>query len=369
MNLLAPSSLLAASQPQLADPAWLLLLLAVPLLLWRHHRHATRDRLPALTYSRLPAGSGGAWRLHLPIYCRLLALALLIIALARPQLGQTWEEITTEGIDIQIALDVSGSMAAEDFQPRNRLAVAKDVVKQFVASRTASGRGPSTTAADPGSRTPRFAPDSRRDRVGLVIFAGSAVTRSPLTTDGPALQRMVDGVQLETLPDGTAIGVALATAAARLRTSDATSRVVVLVTDGANNGGEIDPRSAASLCRGLGLKVYTVGVGTDGQVPVPRTYVDPRTGQRQVERVYTRMEVDEELLQHIADHTGGRFFLASDPDALRRIFAEIDRLETTERTVREHVEYREIFPPFALTGLALLLLPLLASAVGWTVEP
>ena len=200
--------------PHLASPAWLLLLLALPLLAWAHHR---RSSLGALTYSRLPAMAGrsrGAWRLHLPFYARLLAFTCLVLALARPQLGYAWEESLTEGIDIQLVLDVSGSMGAEDFQPKDRLTVAKQVVKEFVAGR-------------PG------------DRIGATIFSGAAMTRAPLTTDREMLNLIVDSVELNTLPDGTAIGVALASAAARLKDSQAKTKVIVLVTDGANNAGEI----------------------------------------------------------------------------------------------------------------------------------
>jgi Ca-activated chloride channel family protein len=337
--------------PQLASPGWLLVLGLLPLLALRHHR---RPRVPALTYSRLPhqrryaggsvGGSVGLWRLHLPFYCRLLALALLIVALGRPQWGESWEESTSEGIDIEVVLDVSGSMGAEDFQPKNRLAVARDVVVDFVRRRPT-------------------------DRLGLVIFAGSAVTRAPLTTDRRTLINKVHEVELGQLPDGTAIGVALATAALRLRHSAATSKVVVLITDGANNAGEIDPQSAAALCAGLGIRVYTIGVGTDERVPVPRHYTNPRTGRPAVERRYLQLEVDEELLTAIAERTRGQFYLATDAEALRRIFIEIDRLEKTEITVERRVSYRDMFQPFAATALGLLLLPTVGAALRWTVEP
>src|SRR5262249_18650774 len=181
-------------------------------------------------------GAGGALRPPLPFYARLLALGCLIVALARPQMGYAWEESLTEGIDIMIVLDISGSMGAEDFQPKDRLTVAKQVVKELIAGRTG-------------------------DRIGVTIFSGGAMTRAPLTTDREMLGTIVDAVELNSLPDGTAIGVALASAAARLKDSQAKTKVVVLVTDGANNAGAIDPVSAAALCKGLGLKVYTIGVG------------------------------------------------------------------------------------------------------------
>ncbi len=334
--------------PHLASPAWLLLLLALPLLAWAHHR---RSSLGALTYSRLPDGGGrpggrtrGAWRLHFPFYARLLAFLCLVLALARPQLGYAWEESLTEGIDIQLVLDVSGSMGAEDFQPKDRLSVAKEVVKEFVAGR-------------PG------------DRIGLTIFSGAAMTRAPLTTDRDMLGMIVDSVGLNTLPDGTAIGVALASAAARLKDGQAKTKVVVLVTDGANNAGAIDPISAAALCKGLGLKVYTIGVGSAGRVPVPLPVQDPVTGRIVTRRYMMNVPVDEPLLQQISQRTGGQFFRATDREGLQRIFHEIDRLEKTPLQVKRYVRYREAFPPLVWAGLALLLLPLAAAGLQVTAEP
>lgn len=330
--------------PDLAHPLWLALLALVPLLAWRRHRRAS---LGALTYSRLPGATGaagGGWRLHLPFYLRLAALVLLVVALARPRLGYAWEESLTEGIDIEIALDVSGSMAAEDFQPRNRLVVAKEVVKDFVAGRTG-------------------------DRIGLVVFSGAALTQAPLTTDRDMLGFLVDAVEIGNLPRGTAIGVALATSAARLRHSEAETRVIVLVTDGVSNAGEIDPRSAAALCDGLGIRVYTVGVGTDRRVPVPVAVQDPRTGRPVVRRVMRKMPVDEALLAEIAERTGGRFFLATDREALVDVFRDIDRLEKSELQVKRFVRYRDVFQPLAWSALALMLLPLIPAALAVTAEP
>ena len=327
--------------PSLQDPLWLAGLLILPLLVWSHHR---RHGLGALSYSRLPAGGGGGWRLHLPFYSRLLALALLLLALARPQLGYAWEESLTEGIDIEVVLDVSGSMGAEDFQPRNRLAVAKEVVKEFVDARPA-------------------------DRIGMVIFSGSAVTKAPLTTDRQMLAHLIDSVELNTLPDGTAIGVALANAAARLKDSDAKTKVIILVTDGVNNAGAIDPVSAASVCKGLGIRVYTIGVGTAGRVPIPVLSTDPITGRQVTRRVLMNVEVDEELLQGIADHTGGVFYQATDGERFREIFSEIDELEKTVLQTKHYVRYKEVFQPFTWAALSLLLLPLLGAIIGATAEP
>jgi Ca-activated chloride channel family protein len=335
---------LANAATSLGDPLWLLLLLALPPLAWIHHRRAP---FGALTYSRLPAGAGrsrGAWRLHLPFYARLLAFACLVAALARPQLGYAWEESLTEGIDIQLALDVSGSMGAEDFQPKDRVTVAKQVVKEFVGGR-------------PG------------DRIGLTIFSGAAMTRAPLTTDRDMLGLIIDSVELNTLPDGTAIGVALASAAARLKDSAAKTKVIVLVTDGVNNAGAIDPISAAALCKGLGIKVYTIGVGSAGRVPVPIPVQDPLTGKVVTRRYMMNVPVDEELLRQISQRTGGNFYRATDREGLRRIFAEIDRLEKTPLQVKRYVRYTEAFPPLVWAALALLLLPLATAGLQVTAEP
>ncbi|MEO1084236.1 MAG: VWA domain-containing protein [Acidobacteriota bacterium] len=323
-----------------ADP-WLLALLALlPYLAWRRHRARAYG---ALTYSSTPVGSGGLWRLHLGFYLRLLALGCLIVAAARPQHGYALEQHLTEGVDNQIVLDISGSMAAEDFQPRNRLTVAKDVMQEFVDKR-------------------------RGDRVGIVVFAGQALTKAPLTTDHDMLRVLLDSIELGALPDGTAIGMALASAAARLRDSVASSKVVVLVTDGVNNRGAIDPDSAAAVCEGLGVKVYTIGVGTDGVVPVP---VQTRNafGRIVTQRHNMEVKVDEELLRSIAERTGGRFFQAIDPASLRQIFEEIDQLEKTEIEVKRYIRHDEAFQPLVWAGLLLLLVPALPALVGLTVEP
>lgn len=321
---------------------WLLALLALlPLLAIQHHRRPVSG---ALRYSRLPAPSGGRWRLHLPFYCRLLALGFLVVALARPQLGHVWEETTTEGIDIQLVLDVSGSMAAEDFRPLNRIEVAKELLREFIASRSG-------------------------DRLGLVVFAGTARTLSPLTADRRMLAELVDSIELHTLPDGTAIGMGLAHAAARLRAGEGESRVVVLVTDGINNAGEIDPVTAAALCKGLGLRVHTVAVGREGRVPLPVPVRDAEGKLVETRRMQVELGVDEALLRDIAAQTGGRFYMATDPGALQSIFEEIDRLETSPRTVRRLVRREEGFQPLAWTALALLLLPTLLMPLRVTAEP
>ena len=327
-------------QLHLQDPWVLLLGLLLPLLAYLRHR---RQSYGELTYSSLSGRSGGAWRIHLPFYLRLTALALLIAACARPQLGFAREENLTEGIDIQVVLDISGSMAAEDFQPRNRLTVAKDVMKEFVSKRLG-------------------------DRVGIVVFAGSALTKAPLTTDHQMLQLLLDSIELHTLPDGTAIGMALAAGAARLKDSEATTKVIVLVTDGVNNAGAIDPDSAAAVCEGLGIKVYTIGVGTAGVVPVPMQFRDA-FGRLETRRVNMDVEVDEELLKAIAERTGGQFFQAIDPESLRSIFNEIDELEKTPLEIKRYIRYKEVFQPLVQAALVLLLAPLALALLSLTAEP
>lgn len=325
---------------QIQDPWVLWLAWLLPILAIRRHR---RRAYGQLIYSSLPINVGGSWRLHLPFYLRLLALGLLIVAAARPQLGAVTEEHLTEGIDIQMVLDISGSMAAEDFQPRNRLSVAKEVMRDFIAKRQA-------------------------DRIGIVVFAGRALTKAPLTGDHAVLRRLLDAIELHTLPDGTAIGMALAAGALRLKDSAAETRVIVLVTDGVNNAGTIDPDSAAAVCEGLGIKVYTIGVGTAGVVPVPMQFRDA-FGKLETQRVDMNVEVDEELLAAIAKRTGGKFFQATDPDSLRGIFAEIDELETTPLEIKRYVRYREAFQPLVQVALTLLLAPLALALLGLTAEP
>jgi Ca-activated chloride channel family protein len=266
------------------------------------------------------------------------------VALARPQLGYAWEESTTEGIDVQIALDVSGSMGAKDFEPRNRLEVAKRVVRDFVAGRTG-------------------------DRIGLTTFAGTALTRSPLTIDHGLLDQLVAALEPTTTPDGTAIGVALASSVSRIKDSAAKSRIVVLVTDGVNNAGEIDPLSAAAIAEGLAIKVYTVGVGTHGSAMVPIQETDRLTGRLVTHDVLMEVEVDEKLLGEIAARTGGRFYRATDADALAAVFAEIDRLERSPIEVKRHVRYREAYPPLVWTALLFAAAPLAFGLLGVTVEP
>lgn len=309
-----------------ASPAWLLLLLALPVFwLWARARRRRALVLPALaTAGDLPR----TWRERLravPEVFRVLAFACGILALARPQELSAGRPVTTSGVDIVLALDASGSMKAEDFQPRNRLEVAKKAAVDFIADRPS-------------------------DRIGLVTFAGQAVTQAPLTLDHDILMTTVRRVAIGGLAEGTAIGTALATAVNRLRASDARSRVVILLTDGVNNAGQIDPLTAAETARVLGVKVYTIGVGTTGEAPY--LLEDPRFGRRYV-RVVVR--IDEEILRGIAARTGGQYFRATDPQALTQVYAEIDRLERSPLTGRR--------PVVRLDRYLWVLLPALAFVV------
>ena len=258
-------------------------------------------------------------------WLRGLALCLLAIALARPQSGSSETTVSTYGVDIVIALDASGSMRAEDFRPMNRLEVAKRTLAQFVEQR----------------------PD---DRVGLVVFAGLATTRCPLTLDHEMVQQFVDDVGFPSQEeDGTALGMGLATAVARLKSSPARSKVIVLLTDGRNNRGQIGPDTAAELAHALGIRVYTVGVGTEGEAPVP---VDTPLGRRYV---YQRLDLDENLLQSIATRCGGKFFRAQDAKGLREVFDSINSLEKSRQESRQRILYTERFS-LALFPAALALL-------------
>lgn len=312
---------------------WVLLLLPVPLLLmWLFRRFETvqpKLSLPRTSLAKsLPPTLRAKFR-SLPMWLTMAALSLMVVALARPQKGLGRDQLTTEGVDIVVALDVSGSMAAQDFQPDNRLAVAKSVVADFIRRRT-------------------------RDRLGLVIFAGRAITQSPATTDQALLLRQLEDVALDRLPDGTAIGSGLATALSRLSKSESKTKVVVLVTDGANNSGEIDPDTATDIAKAMEVKIYTVGVGKGGIAPVPVRAQDPFTGRVVSRTVNMEVPIDLDLLKRIAEKTGGAFFSATDESSFRDIFARIDALETTRLKSVSFRRFQELFPPFLATSAVLL---------------
>jgi Ca-activated chloride channel family protein len=289
------------------SPWVLLLLLAVPALAWWSRR--PESRRPAVLWVRSAGSSGlGAALLSGVELLPWAALVLAVIAMARPQQGIRQSETETRGVDIMLAIDISPSMAAEDFRPSNRLAVAKQTARDFIRQR-------------------------EHDRIGLVGFAATAFNQCPLTLDHDALAELLDGLDFGLVEDGTAIGMGLATSVVGLKESKTPSKIVVLLTDGQNNRGAIDPLTGAELARAFGVKVYAVLVGRGGVVPVPVD--DPLLGRR-IEMV--RMDVDEGTLREIAQRTGGRFFRAQDPEALAGIYGAIDRLE---RAPIRSVEYRE----------------------------
>ncbi len=314
-----------------AYPWCLLVLAAIPFLVFFRARRRRRE--PALRFSELSplaALSPSLWaRLAwLPFALRMLAVALLIVALARPQKGASGEEIVAEGVDIMLILDVSSSMLAEDFRPNNRLHVAKEVVADFIHKRD-------------------------NDRLGMVVFARHALTKTPLTLDHDILLTQLADVEIGIVPDGTAIGNAIASGVNRIKDSDAKSRLMILLTDGENTAGEIDPLTAARLAKSFGIKVYTVGVGRGGFVPFP--FRNPLGGV-----LYQNVEIpiDEANLTQIADTTGGRFFRARDTESLKAVYSEIDSLERTEIEQVQYVRYTELAPRFMTAALLFLVLEL-----------
>lgn len=320
-----------------ANP-WLLAFLAViPVLVWRYLRRLrTGDGSLRFASTIALEGVRPPWTVrvrHVLFGMNMFALALCITAMARPQQGTEEEEVLTEGVDIILALDASGSMAAEDFEPRNRLYVAKLVVEKFIEG-------------------------LKHDRVGLVVFAGKAFTRCPLTLDYGVLLHVVDSIELGTIEDGTAIGTSLATCINRLRESKAKSKVVILVTDGVNNRGEIQPLDAAEIARTLGVKIYTVGIGSQGTARVPVS--DPTYGKVYVDM---QVEIDEASLTHIAEMTGGLYYRATDKPSLERIFQDIARLEKTQIRVKSYTHYDERYLEYLKPALALILI---AAAAGFT---
>jgi Ca-activated chloride channel family protein len=302
-----------------------LLLGLVWLLLARRRRPVTLLYPSAAPFRDAPRSLAVRLR-HLPLALRLLGLALLVVAFARPQTGRQEEEVLTEGINIVLTVDISGSMRTEDFKPRNRLEVAKEVVAGFIRGR-------------------------RNDLIGVVVFAANAYTRCPLTLDYPVLLDLLREVAIAPREeDGTAIGMGLATAVSRLKDVRGKSKVIILLTDGRNNRGQIDPLSGARLAQTLGIKVYTIGVGTEGEAPYPID--DPILGRRYIN---VSADIDEETLQQIAAATGGQYFRATDARALKLIFDRIDRMERTEIRVRGYVRRAERFA-YALYPGAILIL-------------
>jgi Ca-activated chloride channel family protein len=317
-----------------ASPLWLIALVVLPLLavlyLWRQRRPRPSVAFPSASGLRPLVGFWGRWGRHLLILLRIAALALLVVALMRPRALFEEQKLSTEGIDLVIALDISTSMLAEDLEPRNRLEAAKQVASEFISGRAS-------------------------DRIGLVMYAGEAFTWAPLTLDYGVVTSLLEQVTSEKVltgmvEDGTAIGKAIAVGANRLRHGDAESRVLILLTDGVNNVDQPDPLTAAGAAAELGIRIYTIGVGTHGTARAP---VMTRGGVR-YRTVPVR--IDEELLTRIAELSGGRYWRATSTEALREIYARIDQLETTEIEVEHLRHFRERFSLFAAIALALLVL-------------
>jgi Ca-activated chloride channel family protein len=311
---------------------FLLLLLLLPLLWWWWRRSRRSD---GTSYSDLRLVSRvreSGWLLRVPVSCRLFAFGIWVIASAGPRLGGSQVEVKKEGIAIVIAIDLSSSMLAEDFAPSNRMEVAKQQAIDFIKGRTA-------------------------DRIGVVALAGEALTQVPITVDYPVLEQAVSNLKIGLLEDGTAIGTGLATAINQLREAPGKSKVILLLTDGENNRGTVDPRTAAAAAQALGIKVYTIGVGTEGEAPIPTG-----RGLSGFRYEVLPVRIDEPLLRDIAATTGGRYFRAKDSEALSRIFKQIDGLEKTPIHVTRYVKYDEIAKPLVLAGLLALALELLLNA-------
>ncbi len=312
------------------QPELLWLLLLPPLLaLWR----GARGKVAAVEFStaevaravaRETRGRPGRWMALL----RVLVAEALIVGLARPQWVSGHSEIQASGIDLILAVDVSGSMEALDFklggQAANRLDVVKSVVAEFIDTRP-------------------------NDRIGVVAFSGAPYLVSPLTLDHDWLKQNLERIRTGMIEDGTAIGSAIATGVNRLREQPAKSKILVLLTDGMNNAGKVAPQTAAEAAKAMGVRVYTIAAGTRGEAPIP---LKDQFGRRQI--VMAKVDVDEDALRKIADETGGKFFRATDTDSLKKIYAEIDRMEKTTRTIRKFENHRELFAFAVLPALALL---------------
>ena len=313
----------------------LLWLLVVPALLVLHYIYLElAQRHPHLRVStsipwlvkKTPIASSVR---HIPFILRILALSLIVVAISRPRSSEIIEKIDAEGIDIVLAMDVSTSMLARDFTP-DRISASKDIAIEFIAQRPT-------------------------DRMGIVVFAGESYTQCPLTTDRAALINMMKEVETGLIDDGTAIGNGLATAIARMKDSDAKSRVVILLTDGVNNSGEVSPQMAVERAKTYGIRVYTIGVGREGMAPYP---VMTPWG---VEVRNLEVEIDEELLKEIADETGGRYFRANDNTKLAEIYNEINQMEKARTTVDSFPVYKELFGAYALWALLAILAELILN--------
>lgn len=317
-----------------------LLLLIIPMTAWyiySQKRNSASIRISSVAPVLKAPKTLRYYLRHMVFLLQVMAFTAFTAVLARPQSSSNWENVTTEGIDIVISLDISTSMLAMDFSP-NRLEAAKNVAMEFISGR-------------------------QYDRMGLVVFAGEAFTQVPLTTDRAVLLNLFKDIETGMIEDGTAIGNGLATSVARLKDSDAISRVVILLTDGENNSGEIAPLTAAEIARTFGIRVYTIGVGTVGTAPYP-VQTPYGTQLRDVE-----VKIDEEMLQEISDITGGRYFRATSNTKLQEIYQEIDKLEKSKIEVREFSRRSEEFLPFALAGILLLVMSFLLRTTVFRTVP
>lgn len=315
-----------------ANPTYLyLLLLLVPLIGWYIYKlHKSQASLQVSSSEAFQLPGTSFWKVymrHLPFVLRMLAIALLIVVLARPQSTNSWQNSSTEGIDIVMAMDISTSMLAEDLKP-NRLEAAKDVAASFINGR-------------------------QNDNIGLVVFAAESFTQCPLTIDHGVLLNLFKDIQPGIIQDGTAIGLGLANAVSRIKDSQAKSKVIILLTDGVNNTGEIAPVTAAEIAKTFGIRVYTIGVGTQGEAPYPI----PTAFGVQYQNV--PVEIDEQVLKQIASTTGGQYFRATDNSSLKEIYSEIDQLEKTKISVQEFSKKQEEYKNWALLVFALLLIEVL----------
>ena len=311
----------------------LLWLMAVPLLMVVRYiyqelagKHPHMRVSVSIPWTQRSTGFMAVLR-HFPFLLRTFALVMIVLAVARPRSSEEMERVDTEGIDIVLAMDVSTSMLARDLTP-DRISASKDIAIEFISQRPS-------------------------DRMGIVVFAGESFTQCPLTTDRATLINLMKEVQTDLIEDGTAIGNGLATAVARMKDSDAKSRVVILLTDGVNNRGEVSPYMAAEIAKTYGVRVYTIGVGKEGMAPYP---VMTPWG---VEVQNVRVEIDEDLLADIAESTGGRYFRATDNTKLSEIYSEINRMEKARTTVDSFPIYKELFGKYALAALLALMLELL----------
>ena len=314
-----------------ASPGYLFLLLfLIPVVGWYIYELHKADASVQMSSASTLKRSARSWRvylLHVPFVLRVAAITLLSIALARPQLTNRWSSESTEGIDIMMALDISGTMQAEDLKP-NRLEAAKQVASDFVIARP-------------------------NDQIGLVVFAGESFTQCPLTTDHAVLVNLFKSVKFGMIEDGTAIGLGLANAVNRMKDSPTKSKVIILLTDGSNNRGDIDPLTAAEIAKTFGIRVYAIGVGSHGQARVP---VQTPMG---VQYITMDSEFDETTLQNIASTTGGQYFRATDNNSLKQIYEQIDQLEKTKLRVREYAKHTDTFAPFLIAALLCLLAEIL----------